>query len=303
MLVMQEVLCARFFALRRRCWALGGGVAGAVMRLDMPSGWPRRQFSFNGNFDSIPGFNGNWEISESQDWRGFAHVAIPAFSGKRQPYSFVRALMRNATSRSFKLAIAPGVTSSRLSTLLALQRVEEPDTAIRFFEVTSDELVAGLREGRYDAGMSLQDVSIPSLSSQPLWRESMAIAVPPQFHLPSQAKLTIAELRDYPVYRWPAEICPLLDQRLSSLVPEDQQHIQYVTSFELLALWVAAGHGVGVSAQSRIQRADGWGIAMRLLSDGPYEVVTHLQRLHQPANSVVERFERRALQVAGADTA
>ncbi len=97
--------------------------------------------------------------------------------------------MRNATSRSFKLAIAPGVTSSRLSTLLALQRVEEPDTAIRFFEVTSDELVAGLREGRYDAGMSLQDVSIPSLSSQPLWRESMAIAVPPQFHLPSQAKL------------------------------------------------------------------------------------------------------------------
>ena len=80
---MQEVLCARFFALRRRCWALDGGVAGAVMPLDMPSGWPFRQFSFNGNFDPIPGFNGNWEISESQDWRGFAHVAIPAFSGKR----------------------------------------------------------------------------------------------------------------------------------------------------------------------------------------------------------------------------
>jgi DNA-binding transcriptional LysR family regulator len=195
------------------------------------------------------------------------------------------------------------VPSSRLSALLALQRVEEPDTATRFFEVTGDELVVGLREGRYDAGVLLQDVvSIPSLSSQPLWRENMAVAVPPQFHLPNQAKLTIAELRNYPVFRWQAEACHLLDQRLSSLVTGDQQRIQHVTSFELLALWVAAGHGVGVSAQSRIERAAGWGITMRPLSDRPYEVVTYLQRRHQPANSVVERFECRALQVAGADT-
>ncbi len=42
---------------------------------------------------------------------------------------------------------------------------------------------------------------------------------------------------------------------------------------------------------------------MRPLSDGPYEVVTYLQRRHLPANSVAERFERRALQVAGAGTA
>ena len=209
--------------------------------------------------------------------------------------------MHPATSRSFKLAIAPGVPSSRLSTLLALQRAEEPDIAITFFEVAGDDLAVGLQEGRYDAGMSLQDTSAPSLSSQPLWCENMAVAVPPRFPLPNQAMLTVAELLSYPVFHWQAEACPLLDQRLSSLAPPvDQQSIQHVTSFKLLALWVAAGYGLGISAQPRIERAHEWRITMRLPSDGPYEIVTHLQRPHRPTNAVTERFARRALQVARA---
>ena len=213
--------------------------------------------------------------------------------------------MHDATNRlsHFKLAIAPSVPSSRLSKLLALQRAEEPEVTIAFFEVTADDLVAGLREGRYDAGMSLQGLADPSLSSQPLWSETMAVALPLRLPLLDQATLTIAGLQDYMVFRWQAEACPLLDQRLSSFLPEDQRNIRYMTSFELLALWVAAGYGVGLSAQSHIEHAHGWGISMRPLSDGPYEIVTHLQRPHGPANSVSERFERRALQIAKAGAA
>ena len=90
----------------------------------------------------------------------------------------------------------------------------------------------------------------------------------------------------------------LLDQRLPSLPAVSQQNIQRVSSFEMIALWVAAGYGVGVSAQSRIEHAQGWGIHTRPLSDGPYEIVTHLQRPCGQADVVSERFERRALQVA-----
>jgi len=52
--------------------------------------------------------------------------------------------MHDATSQtsSFRLAIAPGVPSSHLSALLALQREEEPEVTIAFFEVAGDELVA-----------------------------------------------------------------------------------------------------------------------------------------------------------------
>lgn len=208
--------------------------------------------------------------------------------------------MHDATSQfsHLRLAIAPGVPSSCVSSLLALQRAEEPEITIAFFETSSDDLVTGIDEGRYDAGMSLRAVSAPSLNSQPLWLENIAVAMPWRSPLLAQTKLTLAELLNYPVFRWPAESCSPLDQRLSSLPPLNQQSIQHVTSFEMLALWVGAGYGVGITAQSRIKRADAWGITARPLAEGPYEVVTHLQRPKGRANAVSERFERRAMQVA-----
>ncbi|MFT3760953.1 substrate-binding domain-containing protein [Thauera sp.] len=211
--------------------------------------------------------------------------------------------MHDATSRSprLRLAVAPGVPSSHLSALLARQRADEPDVALAFFEVAGDVLLQGLREGRYDAGLSLQGASDPALKTQPLWTENLAIAMPPWFRLSDQAKLTIADLQDYPIYRWQAEACPLLDERLASLMPVDQENVQRVASFEMMALWVAAGYGIGVSAQSRIERAHGWGITMQPLADGPYEIVTYLQRPHAQADSPSERFERRALEVAKHD--
>ncbi|TEO19068.1 LysR family transcriptional regulator [Pseudomonas aeruginosa] len=210
--------------------------------------------------------------------------------------------MQDATSQfsTFRLAIGPGVPSSHLSALLALQRAEEPEVRISFHEVSGDDLAMGLREDRYDAGMSLEGLSDSSLNSQPLWIESIAVALPLRSPLLVHTKLTIAELLDYPVFRWPAEGCLLLDQRLSSLPLLSQQSIRHVTSFEMLALWVGAGHGVGITAKSHIQHAAGWGVEMRALSDGPYEVVTYLQRSSGKTNPVSERFERRALHIARA---
>ena len=206
-------------------------------------------------------------------------------------------------SPRLRLAVAPGVPSPHLSALLARQRAEEPDVALTFFEVAGDVLLEGLREGHYDAGVSLQDSGDPALKAQPLWTENIAVAMPMRFRLLDQAKLTIADLQDYPIYRWQAENCPLLDEKLASLMPLDQENIQQVTSFEMMALWVAAGYGVGVSARSRIEHGHGWGITMRPLADGPYEIVTYLQRPHAQTDAVFERFERRALEVARAGTA
>ena len=197
-----------------------------------------------------------------------------------------------------RLAIAPGVTSSRLSDLLALQRAEEPEVTIALLEVRGDEILAGLKDGHYDAAMSLQGATDSALHTQPLWIEHMAVAMPLRSSLMDHAKLAIADLLDHPVFRWQAESCPLLDQRLSSLPAVRQQSTQYVASFEMLALKVAAGYGVGISTQSRIERAHGWGLSMRSLADGPYEVVTYLQRPYVQATPATDRIERRALQVA-----
>lgn len=79
---------------------------------------------------------------------------------------------------NFTLAIAPGVPSSRLSALLALQRAQEPGVAMAVREVSDQELMTGLQEGRYDAGLSLSGAGDHLTSSRRLWCESMAVAKP-----------------------------------------------------------------------------------------------------------------------------
>lgn len=194
-----------------------------------------------------------------------------------------------------RLAIAPGVPSPHLSALLALQRTEEPGVSIAFFEVTSDELISGLHEGIYDAGLSLQAVDDPSPICRSLWSENVVLAMPLRSSLLDQAKLTISDLQDHPLFCWKPEACPILEQRLSALAPAGKQSVQYVASFEIMALWISSGYGIGISRQSRIERAHGWGITMRPLADGPYETGTYLQRPHGQAGSVAERFEQRVL--------
>ncbi len=79
------------------------------------------------------------------------------------------------------------------SALLALQRAEDPDTALTLFEVAGDDLLEGLLEGRYDVGVSLSEASSPAFKTQPLWIENMAVAIPLQFPLLDQAALTISD--------------------------------------------------------------------------------------------------------------
>lgn len=148
--------------------------------------------------------------------------------------------------------------------------------------------------------MSLHGNSDPALKTQALWTEKVAVALPPESRLIEHPTLCLADLQKYPIYRWQAEVCSLLDEQLAFLTPVGQERILQTTSFEMMALWVRAGYGVGVSAQSRIESARRWGIGMRLLTDSPYEIVVYLQRPHADSMSISERFEERALRVAAA---
>jgi len=203
-------------------------------------------------------------------------------------------------SSHIRLAIAPGVPSRQLSSLLALQREEEPEITIILSEVSNDAMIFGLREGRYDAGLTLDGVTDASLVCQTLWHEDMVVAMPLRYSLLNRAALTLDDVADYPVLRWQAETCPLLEQQMAlACLPEKPFDIQNVTSFERMVMWVAAGYGIGITAQSRVTHARAWGLCMRPFADVPYEIITHLvwsaKRRHDP----LERFERRALQVAG----
>jgi len=154
--------------------------------------------------------------------------------------------MHDATSPrpQLRLAIAPGVASSYLAALLALQRAEEPEVSMEFNEVTASDLITGLYKRRFDVGLSLKQVSDSSLKSLSIWFEATALATPLRYPLLRQQSIRIDELKEHSVFRWKAEYSPSLDQYLSSMSSTERPNVQHVSSFEMLLLWVAAGYGV-----------------------------------------------------------
>lgn len=143
-------------------------------------------------------------------------------------------------------------------------------------EVANQELVAGLHEGRYDAGISLRGAGDHQTSSRRLWSERMAAVVPCGSPMSDKATLAISELQTFPVLRWGAEVCTAMDHDLLLVMPESLHEMGNVTSFEMMALLVRAGFGVGV----------------------PYEIDTYMLRPNGRSSLACDQFECRALQVA-----
>ena len=78
-----------------------------------------------------------------------------------------------------KLAVSADALSPRLASLLALQRVEEPATLILPQEVAAGDMIRGLEEGTYDAGIALAGtMAVSAMNAQPLWSDELALAVP-----------------------------------------------------------------------------------------------------------------------------
>ena len=194
-----------------------------------------------------------------------------------------------------KLAVTEGVPSASLAKLLAWQRAEEPQTPVEPLLVSAGESLSGLQDGRYDLGISLQE-DVPLPLGLPLWRANLAVALPPQSPLASHNPIALDELMDVSLLRWQGEPCAALDERIS--MARRRFSIQVVTSFEMMATMVMAGLGVGISAHSRITQARAWGICLRPLADGPYEVVAHLLRPTGHLHPATERFVQRAFRVA-----
>ncbi len=197
-------------------------------------------------------------------------------------------------SLTLKLAVSTGVLSPLLSNLLALQRAEEPETRVLLEEVPPTDLLQGLGSSHYDFGITWATSVEPPLRSQPLWHEELGLAVPSRSPLLAHAVIPAEALRRYSLIQ-------------TGLVPSDELlrqlegPLQDASSFELMAVLVAAGYAVGVAPRSRISRVLDWGIVWRPLAGGPHSVRAQLLRsgsTHEPA---ADRFAERAAKITDAD--
>ena len=203
-----------------------------------------------------------------------------------------------------RLAVSADTLSPRLASLLALQRAEEPETIILLQEVAAGDLVRGIEDGTYDVGMALAATTTAfTMNAQSLWADELALAVPLRSPLLAYPEVPLDALLHYPLLQWCLWACEALSQQVDARFGPEKHSAQEVTSFDLLAVLVAAGFAVGIAPRSHIARARGWGVAMRPLANGPYLVSTQLLRRPHGSARAVERFAERAVKVAATEAA
>ena len=197
-------------------------------------------------------------------------------------------------SLTLKLAVSPGVLSPLVANLLALQRAEELETQVLLEEVPPEDLLHGLGSGRYDFGITWTIPVESPLRSQPLWHEELGIAVPSRSPLLAHAVIPSEALRRYPLI----QACTALSDEL---LRQLDCPLQDASSFELMAVLVAAGYGVGVAPRSRTLQAHDWGIVWRPLAGGPHSIRAQLLRASSRKEPAADRFTERAAKITAAD--
>jgi DNA-binding transcriptional LysR family regulator len=195
------------------------------------------------------------------------------------------------------------VAPKPLGALLAKQRAEEPETQIVFQEIvqTELELEQGIEEGRFDLGFSLVQTKKRGLKALPLWNDELVAAVPERSPLLAHVKVPLEVLGRYPLVKWTPQASEVISFQIDEILKEIDvapEAVQYVPSFELMAVWVAAGYGVGFGQRSRIAAAREWGVLMRPLAGSQRTIKNYILCSDMSDFSAAGRFTKRATSIS-----
>jgi DNA-binding transcriptional LysR family regulator len=196
-----------------------------------------------------------------------------------------------------RIALSEDVAEPELATLLALQRAEEPDVKIRLFEVTFRRQAEGLVSGLYDAGFARSSGDNEGLLVRPVWRHTLAAAVPERSPLLAYRQVPLEEILKYPMVLWHPETHEGTYQQVKQVL--DAAHEEpivgaQVESFDLMMALVAAGYGVGMGVAGRISAYRHLGVVMRPLAGCAASLTTYFLRSHAPPSDSLHRFMDRA---------
>ncbi len=195
---------------------------------------------------------------------------------------------------TLRVALSDGTSPSRLASLLAQCREEEPEVDIRIAEVPWSEQLRGLRGGHYDVGLSRSNEVGEALSSTVAWREPLAAVIPQRHPLLIHREVPLADVLSYPLVLCKPETspgCTAQFQRLVGNAGDKLVAAEYVGSLGLMVALVSAGFGVGFTTEMPISNA---GVVTRPIAGTPPELVTYLVYRQDETCSRVERFLVRA---------
>lgn len=183
-------------------------------------------------------------------------------------------------------------TYNVLPHILRQFRGQLPEVNLELHELTTDQQVQWLRDGRLDVGFVRPPVDESELQQMTIWQEPLVVSLPDQHPLAHQDPISVRSLANESFILFPRALAPGLYDAIISLCQQwgfspnvAQEAIQMQTIISL----VAADMGVAIVPQS-LQNLQRTGVIYRSLQEPTPEVAIALVWRTQAPSPPVQRF-------------
>jgi DNA-binding transcriptional LysR family regulator len=198
---------------------------------------------------------------------------------------------------TLRIALSDAIPPSRLASLLARSRAEEPEVEIRLFQTPLSQQVKGLRDDQYDAGFAQAADVGDGIIVEPVWTDSLVVAVPARHPLLSHKHVPLEAVLRYPLVLCHPETCEGSSRQIERIlrtVNVEPQVAEYVTTHDLLLTLIAAGYGVGLTTSGQIAACRHPEVVARPIAGEPVLMTTYLLRPDIEPSAQLSNFIDRA---------
>ncbi len=194
-----------------------------------------------------------------------------------------------------RMAVLGEWVPPQLADVLALQRAEEPETHAVLAGWTDPVQDAELPGDGFDFALSAVARQWPGWVCEPLWHDTLAVAVAKRSHLLAYRDVPCGEVLKQPLICSQStadEPWRMTVQRVFENALHERE--QTVETFDVAMTLVAAGYGIAIAPATRLSSYTRRGIAFRPLAGTPTIVMAYLLRPDVTLAGSRARFVRRA---------
>ncbi|MFG9472242.1 LysR family transcriptional regulator [Pseudomonas aeruginosa] len=227
------------------------------------------------------------------------------FAALQQARESVKAAA-NGFHGQLRVALSDGITPSRLPSLLALCRQEEPEVEIRLFEVPLSQQIKGLHDDLYDVGFAQSDEIGDSIVATAVWSDPLMVAVPARHDLLKHKRIPLEEMLRFPLVLGDPQACEghvRQIERVLRRVDMEPLVVERVASFDLMMTLVSAGFALGLAGEAHITASREPGVVARPLAGCSPVLTTYLLRPAGDPSETLSRFIDRVQSVESSGVA
>lgn len=210
----------------------------------------------------------------------------------------------NGFHGQLRIALSDGITPSRLPSLLARCREEDPEIDVRLFEVPLAQQITGFHDDRYDAGFSMANDVGDGILATPAWEDELMVAMPARHPLLAYKRVPLEEVLRHALVLGDPAVCQGHARQVDRFLRQHGQEpliAQYVATFDVMTTLVSAGLALGLAGAAHIAASREPGVLARPLAGKPPRLTTYLLRRDAEPSEVLARFIERVVTIESAD--